>query len=294
MHGIGKPWNRGFEIFSIALALLVFLPLSLSASDEAVAVGTSAGHLRGIVRSTGGAEFLGIPFAKPPVGKLRWHEPVKVEPWTGVRDASKFGAPCAQPVLGDWNKHDAESSKEDCLFLNVITPVWPPKAKLPVMFWLHGGANAGGTGAGPLYNSGTLVQHGVVLETVNYRLGVFGFFAHPGLTSESTHKLSGNYGLMDQIAALQWVKKNIAEFGRRSRQHHGVRTIRGRAGHKRANDFAVGKKSLPAGDCAEWFCFDGAACPAFECGEGRRSSSGKTSGARGKRHRGIFARLVCS
>ena len=213
MHGIGKPWNRCFEIFSSALVLFVFLTFSLSASDDAFTVGTSTGRLRGIARSTGGAEFLGIPFAQPPVAKLRWHDPVEIEPWTDVRDASKFGAPCAQPILGDWNRHDAETSKEDCLFLNVMTPVWPPKSKLPVMFWLHGGANAGGTASAALYKDGTLVQHGVVLVTVNYRLGVFGFLAHPGLTGESKHKSSGNYGLMDQIAALRWVKRNIEKFG---------------------------------------------------------------------------------
>jgi len=213
VHGIGKPWNRCFEIFSSALVLFVFLTFSLSASDDAFTVGTSTGRLRGIARSTGGAEFLGIPFAQPPVAKLRWHDPVEIEPWTDVRDASKFGAPCAQPILGDWNRHDAETSKEDCLFLNVMTPVWPPKSKLPVMFWLHGGANAGGTASAALYKDGTLVQHGVVLVTVNYRLGVFGFLAHPGLTGESKHKSSGNYGLMDQIAALRWVKRNIEKFG---------------------------------------------------------------------------------
>jgi para-nitrobenzyl esterase len=133
--------------------------------------------------------------------------------WRDVRDATAFGAPCAQPAQGDWNKHDAEISKEDCLFLNVITPVWPPKQRLPVMFWLHGGANVGGTASSALYKDGTLVNHGVLLVTVNYRLGVFGFFAHAGLTRESEHHASGNYGLMDQIAALQWVRANIAKFG---------------------------------------------------------------------------------
>jgi len=213
VHGIGKLCKSYFELFRIAVVVVLFASCLLSASDDSLVVATFAGQLRGVARPAGGAQFLGIPFAQPPVGKLRWHEPVDLEPWTGVRDASKFGSPCAQSVLGDWNKQDAQTSKEDCLFLNVTTPVWPPKTKLPVMVWLHGGANAGGTGAGSLYNSGTLVQHGVVLVTVNYRLGVFGFFAHPGLTSESEHKSSGNYGLMDQIAALQWVKKNVAKFG---------------------------------------------------------------------------------
>jgi para-nitrobenzyl esterase len=116
-------------------------------------------------------------------------------------------------VLGDWNQHDADTSKEDCLFLNVITPEWRAKKSLPVMFWLHGGANAGGTASSALYKDGTLVQHGIILVTANYRLGVFGFMAHPELTRESSHAAAGNYGLMDQLAALRWVHDNIAKFG---------------------------------------------------------------------------------
>src|SRR4030095_11614648 len=181
-------------------------------SDDLV-VTTRTGKVRGVARRSGGAEFLGIPYAKAPVGKLRWHEPVPMKPWSGVRDATAFGAPCAQAILGDWNRRDSETSQEDCLFLNVITAAWPAKTNLPVMFWIHGGANAGGTATNPLYKDGTLVNHGVILVTVNYRLGIFGFFAHPGLTSESSHKASGNYALMDQIAALRWVHDNIATFG---------------------------------------------------------------------------------
>lgn len=176
-------------------------------------VRTSSGPLRGVARPDGGAEFLGIPYAQPPVGDLRWHEPLPVKPWSGVRTAGSFGAPCAQPVLGDWNRHDAEAGKEDCLFLNVMTPVWPAKQPLAVMLWIHGGANEGGTASSALYKDGTLVGHGIVLVTVNYRLGIFGFFAHPALSAESSHHGSGNYGLMDQILALRWVRENIANFG---------------------------------------------------------------------------------
>jgi para-nitrobenzyl esterase len=162
----------------------------------------------------GGAEFRGIPYAEPPVGNLRWHEPVPAKAWPGIRDATQFGSPCAQPDLGAWNHHDAVTGKEDCLFLNVVTPAWPAQQKpLPVMLWLHGGANAGGSSSNTFYNGGTLVQHGVVLVTVNYRLSVFGFLAHPGLTHESAHASSGNYGIEDQILALRWVRKNIAQFG---------------------------------------------------------------------------------
>jgi para-nitrobenzyl esterase len=193
--------------------LCAALSATASAQTTDMVVQTHSGKIRGVARASGGAEFLGIPYAQPPVGELRWHEPVPPQPWNEVRDASSFGAPCAQPVLGDWNRRDAEFSKEDCLFLNVMTPVWPVKEALPVMVWLHGGANEGGTASSPLYKDGTLVQHGAVLVTVNYRLGVFGFLAHPDLTRESPHKASGNYGLMDQIAALHWVQENIAKFG---------------------------------------------------------------------------------
>jgi para-nitrobenzyl esterase len=197
---------------SVLLLCSCFVATVVSADDKLV-VETKIGKVRGVTRPSGGAEFLGIQYAQPPVGSLRWHEPVPVPAWKGVRDASTFGAPCAQPVLGDWNKHDAETSKEDCLFLNVLTPVWPVKTRLPVMVWLHGGGNEGGTASSELYKDGTLVKPGIVLVTVNYRLGRFGFLAHPELTRESAHKASGNYGLMDQIAALRWVQDNIAMFG---------------------------------------------------------------------------------
>jgi para-nitrobenzyl esterase len=184
-----------------------------NSQPDAPAVTTTTGGLRGLARQGGGAQFLGIPYAEPPVGDLRWREPVPAKPWHGVRDAVKYGAPCAQPDLGEWNKLDAQFGSEDCLYLNVVTPNWPVKQLLPVMFWIHGGANIGGSGGGSLYNSGTLASHGVVTVTINYRLGIFGFFAHPELTRESVHHASGNYGLMDQIVALHWVIDNIARFG---------------------------------------------------------------------------------
>lgn len=181
--------------------------------DNSRLVDTTTGRLAGIARPGGGAEFLGIPYAQAPVGDLRWHEPVAARHWIGVLNAVKFGSPCSQPDLGDWNRHDAETGKEDCLFLNVIVPEWPVAKPLPVMFWIHGGANEGGTASSALYKDGALVRHGVILVTVNYRLGIFGFLAHPELTAESAHHASGNYGLMDQILALHWVHDNIAKFG---------------------------------------------------------------------------------
>jgi para-nitrobenzyl esterase len=205
---------------TVKLILLVFLVLTLPSfaaeadtSAHSPIVPITSGQIRGILLPDGGAHFLGIPYAQPPVGDLRWHEPVPPKPWSGVRDAKEFGAPCAQNVYGDWNRRNAEQSKEDCLYLNVVTPEWPVKKPLPVMCWIHGGANTGGTASASLYNEGTLQKHGVVLVTINYRLGVFGFLAHPELTRESEHHASGNYALMDQLAALHWVHDNIAKFG---------------------------------------------------------------------------------
>jgi para-nitrobenzyl esterase len=197
-------------LFFVAIGLVC--PL-MPAQDSALVVKSTLGDLQGRPRTGGGAEFLGIPYAQPPVGDLRWREPVPMNPWSGLRQATTFGAPCSQPDLGEWNRHDAETGKEDCLFLNVIVPEWPVAKPLPVMFWIHGGANEGGTASSALYKDGTLVNRGVILVTVNYRLGIFGFLANPELTAESAHHASGNYGLMDQVLALHWVHENIARFG---------------------------------------------------------------------------------
>ena len=199
------------KVFAVAAILCLGATLALGVDDLTVTI--QSGQIKGAARPTGGAEFLGIPYAQPPVGDLRWREPQPAKAWSEVRDATGFGAPCAQRDLGGWNRYDAEHGKEDCLFLNVITPKWPAKEKLPVMVWLHGGANEGGSASSALYKDGTLVQHGVILVTVNYRLGIFGFMAERGLEQESPHHVSGNYGLLDQILALHWVHDNIAKFG---------------------------------------------------------------------------------
>ena len=201
------------SLLFIAWVGLSFWSLTLRAQDGSLVVKTQSGEIKGAPRPGGGADFLGIPYAQSPVGDLRWHEPLPAKSWSGVRNATTFGAPCAQPDLGDWNRRDAQTGKEDCLFLNVIVPQWPVTKPLPVMFWIHGGANEGGTASSALYKDGTLVNHGVILVTVNYRLGIFGFLAHPELTAESAHHASGNYGLMDQVLALHWVRDNIASFG---------------------------------------------------------------------------------
>jgi para-nitrobenzyl esterase len=205
-------------VFNAASLIALLFPVSTAVApaqdNNGFVVHTTAGLIRGAARSAGGAEFLGIPYAQPPVGDLRWREPLPAKPWSDVLNATRFGPSCTQPLLGGaWNRWDAEHGQEDCLYLNVIVPVWPVTKPLPVMFWIHGGANAGGSGSGGLYNDGTLTSHGVLLVTVNYRLGVFGFFAHSALTAESPHHASGDYGLMDQILALQWVRDNVAAFG---------------------------------------------------------------------------------
>jgi para-nitrobenzyl esterase len=188
-------------------ALLLCLPLI------AWADGPQAEIADGTIRGTAigkGAVFRGIPYAAPPLGPLRWKPPAPVERWTGVRDALGSGQPCLQPDLG-YNARDAAAGSEDCLTLDVRTPDLHPRAKLPVMVWIHGGANWAGSGSGTI--TSPIVLHGVVLVTIQYRLGIFGFLSHPALTAESPHHASGNYALMDQIAALRWVQANIAQFG---------------------------------------------------------------------------------
>jgi para-nitrobenzyl esterase len=174
-------------------------------SDPIVSIST--GQLRGSPTADGGAVFKNIPFAQPPVGDLRWREPLAAKVWTGVRDATAFGPMCNQ------NDNKAIPHSEDCLQLNVWTPKWPQTSAVPVMVWIHGGGNTAGSGMEALFNGEALARHGVVVVNVNYRLGIFGFFAHPELTKESPHHAAGNYGLADQILALHWVRDNIARFG---------------------------------------------------------------------------------
>ena len=180
-------------------------PAKAAGSDPIVSIST--GQLRGSLTADGVAVFKNIPFAQPPVGDLRWREPLPAKAWTGVRDATAFGPMCNQ------NDNKQLPHSEDCLQLNVWTPKWPMTSPVPVMVWVHGGGNTAGSGVEALFNGEVLARHGVVVVNVNYRLGVFGFFAHPGLTKESPHHAAGNYGLADQIMALHWVQDNIAKFG---------------------------------------------------------------------------------
>jgi para-nitrobenzyl esterase len=170
---------------------------------------TADGPVRGEAIGRG-AVFRGIPFAAPPLGDLRWKPPAPPARWSEPRDATHFGASCLQPDL-TWNHKEALVGNEDCLTLNVRTPNLTPDAKLPVMVWIHGGANWAGAGSDVI--SSPIVLHGVVLVSIQYRLGIFGFLSHPSLTAESGRHASGNYAIMDQIAALRWVQANIAKFG---------------------------------------------------------------------------------
>jgi para-nitrobenzyl esterase len=186
-----------------------------AARDTAVASGpvveVTGGKVRGTALVGSGAVFLGIPYARPPVGPWRWREPSPVEPWTGIRDATAYGAPCAQNP--HFNPAMKELAREDCLYLNVWTPEMKSTgAGKPVMVWIPGGGNFAGA-SGPGTYGVMLMLHDVVVVTLIYRLGLFGFFSHPDLTRESPQHASGNQGILDQISALQWVRGNIARFG---------------------------------------------------------------------------------
>jgi para-nitrobenzyl esterase len=175
-------------------------------------VKTENGILEG-VNESGVKTFKGVPFAAPPAGNFRWREPQPVQDWPGVRKADKFGPRAMQlPIFGDMNFR-SDGMNEDCLYLNVWTPAKAGNEKLPVLVYFYGGGFLAGDGSELRYDGESMARNGILSVTVNYRLGVFGFFAHPELTRESPHHASGNYGLLDQNAALKWVQKNIAVFG---------------------------------------------------------------------------------
>lgn len=161
----------------------------------------------------GVAVFKGIPYAEPPVGAARWTPPRPLPRWSGVRDASAFGPACVQNKSGPWNiyANDPRAMSEDCLTLNI----WAPAAarKAPVMVWIHGGSLSGGFSHEAIYDGAAFAARGVIVVSINYRLGVLGYLAHPGLSAESPLGISGNYGLQDQIEALRWVQRNIEAFG---------------------------------------------------------------------------------
>ncbi len=201
---------RGARVATVvALAALTMPPLASAQSP----IKTETGLVSGAAASVAGVrQYLGIPYAAPPIGPNRWRAPQPAAKWDGVKAATAFGLPCIQPkVFGDIDFGDRIS--EDCLSLNVWTNATSAAAKLPVMVWIHGGGFVAGASSEPRQDGSRLAGKGVVVVSMNYRLGLMGFFAHPELSKEAPYKASGNYGLLDQIAALQWVQKNIAAFG---------------------------------------------------------------------------------
>ncbi|MGB3802179.1 MAG: carboxylesterase family protein [Lewinella sp.] len=199
------------------LFLLPMLPPALAAQNNyglPTQVETRAGTVEGLFDTRSGVQtYLGIPFAKPPVGDLRWRAPEPVEPWEGVKEAMAFGPRAVQPpVFGDMDFR-SNGMSEDCLYLNVWSPAESADAALPVLVYFYGGGFVAGDGSEPRYDGASMAEKGIVSVTVNYRLNVFGFLAHPELSAEAEYGASGNYGLLDQSAALQWVHDNIAAFG---------------------------------------------------------------------------------
>lgn len=191
---------------------IIFFSLKLFANTKTQQITIPTGSLLGTVDSENGIiSFKGIPYAAPPIGALRWKEPQPVKKWKGIRDATKFGAKCwtASPFGGPVNTKDVN---EDCLFLNIWTPAEQNK-KLPVMVFIHGGGFQFGSASDNSLDGTSLAKKGVVLVTINYRLGVFGFLARTDLDKETKSQSSGMYGTLDQIAALRWIKQNISSFG---------------------------------------------------------------------------------
>jgi para-nitrobenzyl esterase len=204
--------NSLYRSFAVtAVCLTAALPEAFAADRVKIANGIleAANQPNSAIRS-----FKGIPFAQPPVGDLRWREPQPVKNWTGPRSARQFGPRCMQvttPGADYWFR--GSGMNEDCLYLNVWTPAKSGKERLPVLVYVFGGGFQNGDGSEPRYDGESMARKGIVAVTVNYRLNIFGFFSHPELTAESPHHASGNYGLLDQVAALEWVRRNIAAFG---------------------------------------------------------------------------------
>ena len=193
------------SLWTGAAALILSASIVVGGTGLETVIKIDSGWIAG--GGTAVRSYKGIPYAAPPIGDLRWKPPQSPKAWKGIRLAKNFPTSCPQALLLPGPQ------SEDCLGLNVWTPARPGSDKLPVMVWIHGGGFAIGATSQSVYDGEPLASQGVVMVSMNYRLGVFGFFAHPGLSQESGHNTSGNYGLLDMVAALQWVKRNIAAFG---------------------------------------------------------------------------------
>ena len=206
----------------LALAVLVAMLSGCKTKNPVLTI--EGGQIQGVETTVKGVYvYKGVPFAAPPVGDLRWKEPQPVIPWEGVKIADTFSAGAVQaphdssnPWTSEFYMKDPEFS-EDCLYLNVWTPApGQTDKKLPVAMWIHGGGYTGGWSWEPEFDGKSWAEKGVVMVTINYRLGIFGFLTHPLLAAESPHGVSGNYGTLDQIAALKWIYNNIATTGIRN------------------------------------------------------------------------------
>lgn len=199
---------KHFALFPTLLLATTALAQDLAHNQARVSGGTLQGAASANIHT-----FKGVPYAAPPLGPLRWREPQPAPAWKNVRPATQFGPRAMQlPLFGDMNFR-SNGVSEDCLYLNVWTGAKAASEKRPVLVYFYGGGFVAGDGSEPRYDGEAMAKRGIVAVTVNYRLGVFGFLAHPELTQESPHHASGNYGLLDQQAAVQWVRKNIAAFG---------------------------------------------------------------------------------
>ncbi|MCP4875299.1 MAG: carboxylesterase family protein [Gammaproteobacteria bacterium] len=198
----------------IAVSILACSHVSAGSSGgDNLSVTTKSGEVLGLQLKSGIRMFKGIPFAAPPVGKLRWKPPQAVKVWAGVKKTQAFGPACPQPDMSKLTFTKYKKMAEDCLYLNVWTPAKKNTDKLAVMVWIHGGGFISGSASDNFYDGQDLARKNVVVVTFNYRIGPLGFLAHPLLSKESKHGVSGNYGLLDQIAALGWIQENIAAFG---------------------------------------------------------------------------------
>ncbi len=199
-----------------SLVWMIVAALSVQAAHAQISrARVTGGEVSGTAEN-GMSIFKGIPFAAPPVGPLRWKAPAPVRPWSGVKHADAFAHACMQPPNSQGNTAPVS---EDCLYLNVWTPAKSAREKLPVIVWIHGGGYVGGSTSIGMYDGSGYARKGVVLVSLAYRLGPYGFLAHPDLSRESGHG-SGTYGIQDLVAGLKWVQKNIAALWRRSPQRH--------------------------------------------------------------------------